>query len=353
MKPPWERFHDLLANVSDKDLAEIDSRLADPTDMVHTRKVEWRDDPDPFMMGWEWVQSPKQEAMIATVAGPAAAASKSSPDPLDPSRPSPRFAVRTGPRWGWKLVGLAAAASIVGAAGLLGYRHLVPSLSPLREESIAVWAADVNSRRIMAGNADPDQVPVAEKIDILGPGIESSRTLPPSVLAPVAVQEALEIAEVPEGADLKSGRGRPIPTIINQVAPGSMFYLMFKTPGSETAGTAIAIRMGSESWKLLWEETAASAEAPVNVFGPIKARNPAESYLVVAASKTSTPLLNTVSSCLPRRGSRPEDWRPQLADALRKAGHSWFGLQVVRIEAGAASNNSTQPSGRTPQETPP
>ena len=55
MKSRHERLQEYLASISDERLDAIDARLADPNDPVRTRKVEWRDDPDPFGMNWEWL----------------------------------------------------------------------------------------------------------------------------------------------------------------------------------------------------------------------------------------------------------------------------------------------------------
>jgi hypothetical protein len=183
----------------------------------------------------------------------------------------------------------------------------------------------------------------------MDPELESIKTISPSVLAPVAVQEALEIPEVPEGTDPGALSGKPIATVRTKVAPGSMFYIKFKTSGSESDGTAVAIRLSPNSWKLLWEETAASAEAALNVLGPIKARAETEEFVLVAADKTSTPLLQTVASCLPAGTSVPrqtEVWRPRLAEALKRAGHRWFALQRIRVESAPDARTSIPPTDR-------
>ncbi len=52
-----KQFEDRIKEIiPDETCAKIDARLADPNDPVHTRKVEWRDDPDPFGMDWKWAE---------------------------------------------------------------------------------------------------------------------------------------------------------------------------------------------------------------------------------------------------------------------------------------------------------
>src|SRR5262249_54208271 len=106
---------------------------------------------------------------------------------------------------------------------------------------------------------------------------------------------------------------------------------------------------GPNSWKLLWEETAASADAALNVLGPIKARKEAETFLLVAADKSSTPLLQTVASCLPagsQMPSRPEEWRPRLAEALRRADHRWFAMQSIHVDSGSDARDPNLPTNK-------
>jgi hypothetical protein len=255
-----------------------------------------------------------------------------------PSRPQVTVQVAPRRRWrsGWRLVGLAA--TIVVMAGLWGYIAGLPRKGPLRQESIAVRTVDESYGNRMAAGGDGGKETVGQQFGSADlDGTENN----PSLRADPAALKDLAIRDVPEGADLHTW-SKPITTVVSKMAPGVMFYFLFKTPGPETDGTVVAIRMNPGSWKLLWEETPFSA-ANVNAFGPIKAPDlKGEDYLVIAADKAGTPLLNTVASCLPKSGSlpaRPEAWTPRLAEALQRAGHSWFGLQRVRVEVTASHSS--------------
>ena len=336
MNTRLERFHELMRDLTGEWL-DVPFNAQPNGSNQQREPVAWRGDPDPFGMDWKWAEPSEEEAKTAPQASPASVFGSpveefERPSPSIPLRQDHETRVSARPRrWPvWRVAWLAAAAALLFAIGLTAAAWRSIQKAPLREESIAAWAADVSSARIAAG-PDQSDLSAAKKID---PALESNKSASPSLFAPVAVQEALQPPEIPEGVDPKLVGEKRIPTVVAQVPANAMFYLMFKTPGSEADGTAVVIRVSATSWHLLWEEAGASAEAPSNAFGPIKARSEAEDYLLIAADKTATPLLETIASCLPNSRStppQPERWKPRLAEVLRRSGHAWFGLQRVRV----------------------
>jgi hypothetical protein len=55
-----ERLHELMRSFDSETLARLDAELeAKLNDRAGAaRKVEWRDDPDPSGMNWEWAEPP-------------------------------------------------------------------------------------------------------------------------------------------------------------------------------------------------------------------------------------------------------------------------------------------------------
>jgi hypothetical protein len=213
---------------------------------------------------------------------------------------------------------------------------------PIREQDVAAWVTqrlepDGGGIRIAAPAGDDES---AEEPLIRG--IDRPQDAPspasPNVYAPLRVQEQLVIRELPSSRVPSPGAGRPLRSVVEDVRPGSLFYLEFTTASTPSPGSAVVARFRDGSWGLLADEVEVSPDDRTAYFGPIKMEEGRAEYFVVLADRAGESLLSTVAGTLPRGGgaaSDPDGWKSRLAASLGAAGHGWYAIQRIETRPGA------------------
>jgi hypothetical protein len=326
MKTPSERLREHLRAFSDERLAEIDRQAREPGPAPPQPAA--REDSDPFGRGWEWLYG-RGDAAPARPESPDARGAEPGPEVLPFAASTPTATRR---RWMAWASGIAASAAAIGT--WLASRH-----GPLRERDVAAWVvrkmeAGADGGVRIAAPADDGaeaEEPVIRGIDRPGDAVPPSA---PNVYAPLRVQDQLVVPELAPGTVPLATSGRPLRSLVENVRPGSLFYLEFSTAATESPGTAAVVRTGPGPWRLMQDEVDINPAEGTSYFGPLKMGDGPSDYLLVLADRSGTPLIATLAGLMPTGPGDAADveaWKSRLARALGRAGHSWYAVR--RIEA--------------------
>jgi hypothetical protein len=318
MKTPSERFQDLMQSIGPEQIAEIEKRMEELK--TSPREVSWREDPDPFGQDWAWVEGAKSSQQAMT---------------------SPRVdPVITTIPWRRRLLWASGIAASLAALAFGAWAALPRKLA-IREQSLAAWVAHKLvpnggglSLTAAPEDEDSDRSPMTTGVDR---PLDAKPPAQPNIYAPIRIQEQLVIPTLSD--PVTKGVARPVPTVTEKARSGALFYLEFSSAGARGEGSAVAIRVGPGFAEVLAQEVPFGASDVTSYLGPLKMADVENSYLVIIADRRSVSLLDTVAATLPRGNSSPEDgaaWRFELAAALMKAGHEWYGLQRIIVQPEAA-----------------
>lgn len=329
MKTPPERFRELLEGFGPEDIGEIEKRLAEPSESA--RETSWRDDPDPFGRDWDWLQGLEEGRERAPRPGDVNSVEPTGPSEVIPLAPRPG-APGVARRLLW-VSGIAA--SLVAAA--FG-TWSVFRRGPIQERDVAAWVTErlepgAGGIRIAApaGGDDEAEAPVLKGLDR---PLDALAPSAPNVYAPLRIQEQLVIPEVAPHAAPGLPARAPVRSVAESVHPGSLFYLEFTTASAPSIGSAVVVVLRGGVWSLLSDELAVSPADKTAYIGPLKMDDDGASYFVILADRTSTPLLTTASRAVAAGdGAAPtqEALRSRITDALKEAGHSWYGIQRIEV----------------------
>jgi len=327
-----ERFHELMASLEGDWLDQpIDEKLKDPD--YRPREVEWRDDPDPLGMDWEWLYPPREGPPTArgsesgkTSQGKARGSDRRRTELRAPDPPSIRL---------FRPVITAAAAVLLLSLGVLTATRFFVSDGPIREQTIAAWTTPGPSQRSTAPGAPPGVTPgTSSYINEVDPAARDTASSTPAVHAPLDAQDDLVVPEISPETVLDPDTPAPIRSVSAAIPPGDLFYLTFSTLNTPSEGSAVVVRVGPEAWGLLRDELRVRPDVAKSYFGPLKMGDAPTDYLVITADLARAPLLQTVAEALPEGEDRPaiETWKTRLRDALEDAGHDWYGVQRIHVE---------------------